>query len=231
MKNSQLFAIVCCLLGASFSISAQTSVGVRGGISLSIINFDEDDGKIYNLPGIDISVPLEIRLSPLFALQPELNYIQKGTKFKYSETENDGVDKYEYEYDASVSLNYLALPVFGKLFLNAGSVEFFVAAGPYAAYALNGRSKYTETIKANGKIEETYSENFNIKFNDDDGFKKFDFGLGFGAGASLGLGNGKIFLDARYSLGLASITAYETESEKAYNRSYSFALGYLIPIK
>lgn len=230
MKTLKLFTITFCLLVASFSVSAQTSVGVRGGISLSIINLDNAYfDEISNLPGIDISVPLEIKLSPLFALQPEFNYIQKGVKFKYAEMENDGVDKYEYEEEASASLNYLALPVFGKLFLDAGSVKFFLAAGPYAAYALNGNAKYTETLKVNGKIEDSYSENANINFNDDDGVKRFDFGLGFGTGASLGLGNGKIFLDARYSLGLASINIDETE--KAYNRSYSFALGYLIPIK
>ncbi len=231
MKNAALTFIICILTCITITSSAQLSVGLRGGISLAKIDFDSESGEdITNLLGVDISIPLEIRISNAVALQPELNYIRKGVEGDYSETELIGNDEYVEEGKGSVFLNYLAIPVFGKYILETGNIDFFLLAGPVLGYAMSGNSEATLTFKVNGQVVNMFSEDADIEFNDEDGFKRFEFGLGFGAGVGANVGSGKLFLDARYNLGLSAVSEDETEGDKGYNRALSFALGYLIPL-
>lgn len=231
MKYTILILHICIMLCISITVAAQHFIGLRGGISLATINFESDNGEeITNLLGADISIPFEIRVSNAFALQPELNYIRKGAEGEYTESELIGNDEYVEAFKGSVSLNYLAVPVFGKYIFETGNIDFFLLAGPVLGYALSGKNEGTLTFSVNGQVVNSLSDDADVEFNDEDGFKRFEFGLGFGAGVGANVGNGKLFLDARYNLGLSAANEDKTEGDKGYNRALSFALGYLIPL-
>jgi hypothetical protein len=164
----------------------------------------------------------EIRLSDNFAIQPELNFIQKG--FQVEETYSDpGVGTVTEKFE--VILNYIEIPVMLKGGVPFGPARFDVLAGPSIGYALNGKIKFTET--ANGMTE---SDSQDIDFGEDD-FARTDFSVQFGAAFSLALGeSATLFADARYILGLTNLNTSPDDDITANNRGVALTVGALFPL-
>lgn len=99
----------------------------------------------------------------------------------------------------TMSLTYLEIPVLAKL------GPLFV--GPSLAIKLSGKRKI-DSAKA-----------------DIENLKSTDFGLVFGGGVDFDLGPGKLTVDARYTLGLATIYEPEVETD-VKNVVISIMVGY-----
>lgn len=91
--------------------------------------------------------------------------------------------------ESTAKINYLEIPLnFAYKFSISETSNFFVQAGPYLGYALNGKEK-------------SDGETTDIEFGDG-GMKRFDFGIGIGAGLELGA----IVPSISYQFGLANLS-------------------------
>ncbi len=206
MKNlSLIFAFI-----ALFSLGAQAqsiSVGLRGGINLTT-NVGEDvseDNKFVT--GANFAIPVEIGVSDNFSVQPELHYIQKGTKVEFSD------DLYAYSLT-----NYFELPILAKGMFGTENIKGYVAAGPTLGVAfsrfvtlVNGDEKEREKAERDDQGEETD----NI----------FDFGLTGAIGVEINAGPGAFVIDARYNMDLNDNTSFENDAPENYNPTKNSGIG------
>lgn len=143
-----------------------------------------------------------------FYIQPGLFYSTKG--FKYSD-EVLGI-----KTETSTNLGYIEVPVNALYRFDLGNAGgLFVSAGPYAAFAVNGKNKTTV-----GSIE---TKN-DIEFGSDPGeTKRFDYGLNAGLGYETPWG---VYVRAQYGLGLANLTNVDNGTVR--NKGFQFSLGFTL---
>ena len=159
--------------------AAQTplTVGVKGGVNIATLKFDDDDdnedikSKVGAVAGLfvgkQINDTIGWRLEGLFS--------QKGAK-----NAEQIVDDFEYK------LTYVDVPLLLTLGpASSGDTRFNVFTGPQVSF------------KTKAEFEEAGET-----FDADDQVKGTDFGWVLGAG----LEKGRITADARYTLGLSNIS-------------------------
>jgi hypothetical protein len=146
--------------------------------------------------GFSLGFIVDCPVIKAFSIQPELYFIQKGTKLKGDGyiTVNDGWNNYTFnvEEDLIMQTNYIDLLVLPKYNLSEGKVKPYILAGPGVGYLV------TSKMKVKVKIEDESDSDS----EDYEGFKNFDFNFNFGFGFDF---SGSIRLDARYQLGIISI--------------------------
>ncbi len=215
---------------------AQTrmTVGLRTGVNVASYKFDFGttpagfSSPISNVTLFSIGVPLEIAFNSHFALQAELNFIQKGFS---SKTDFSG-QGFTLKSEGAMTVNWLEIPILAKAKFGApdgfGGGIFF---GPSIGYGLSGRSKGTSATVING-VANTTSTDEALNFKEDE-HSRVDVGLNFGGEVHYG----GIFLDVRYQLGLtnmvtdkSTITAGSGQSVSARTRGLGITVGYRIPI-
>ena len=121
MKKPFLFLALLLTLG--FTAQAQVSLIPKAGISLSNINFDQDlagqKSKLGYVAGLGVNFPLTA--DRFFSIQPELLYIQQGTRATAG------------DFD----LNYVQVPLLLKISFGEENLPIYVNAGPSFGYLLN----------------------------------------------------------------------------------------------
>lgn len=147
-----------------------------------------------------------------FYIQPGVFYSTKGWKLN---SELLGV-----KTDISNNLGYIEVPVNALYRFDLGNAGgLFVSAGPYAAIAVNGKTKTTVNIAG---IETENSEN--TKFGGDAGeLKRFDYGLNAGLGYETPWG---VYVRAQYGLGLANLSNVDNSTIR--NKGFQFSLGFTL---
>ena len=150
---------------------------------------------------------ITFNITEMFAIQPEVLYTMKGSKYEeeiFGET-----------LKVWIKLDYLEIPVLVKIMVpTPGGVKPCLFAGPVLAMKLSGKVKFE--YGADSKEEDIEED-----------MKSTDFGLVIGAGVDIGFGApgmGKITLDIRYSLGLSTISDFEDEDIK--NGVFSLMVGF-----
>jgi hypothetical protein len=148
MKNGlvvlMLMLAVALLVPASANAQG-VSGGLKGGVLFSSIPKFSDtlDG-----PGIDVGQRvgvaggafLTLSLLPGFAIQPEVLFVQKGTKVTVEGT----------GFDMRVRLDYIDVPVLARLSVGAGGARVYFFGGPSFNFNLKAENKIdseTEDIK------------------------------------------------------------------------------------
>ncbi len=147
---------VLAIFAVATAVSAQVSLGLKGGINLSNVYGDDvsnTDAKI----GFHAGILADFEFSYNSAIQSGLIFTTKGYK---------GGD------EVKANSMYLQLPVHYayKLDVSPGTRIVF-HGGPYAAYGVGG--KITNGVEMD-------------IFGDEGFFKRFDAGLGIGVGAEFG---------------------------------------------
>jgi opacity protein-like surface antigen len=205
MKSLKL---MCMVLAVTVILSVNLSAqgGIKGGFNLSKFYSVDPSGLDQKyLAGFQIGVFKGFNITPTIQIQPELFFIQKGSKVSYT---FDSV-----EVTAKTKISYIEIPLLLKFNLRAGArVNPYVIAGPYVAF----RTTAKEIAEAGGVKEET-----DIK----DDVKSTDFGLIGGLGLEFKLTDMPkcILVEIRYELGLADIA--KSEDYKAKNSSIVFNVG------
>lgn len=192
-----------CLTAFSSSLFAQ--IGVRAGITLPNQNFEQDgvEFSFDNNLGLTLAAFFEIGISDNFAIQPELAFVQKGTKTK--------IDFLGTTEESKLRINYIDIPVLAKLKFGNESIAAYVAAGPTFGYAITGS---------------TEEDGDKTSFEDDDwdGYNRLEIGANAGAGLGIPLDIGLIFLDFRY---LFSLTNLSDDSDITYhNKGICISIGF-----
>ena len=224
MKNKTFFLLAFLML---FGISANAqdtgiSFGLRGGVNMQNFNGKDLNGdklEMSMVPRFNVGLVLGIPVAPEFYFQPGLMFSTKGAK---SVSEFLGLDM-AAEYNISyieLPMNFLYKPVLGN-------GHFFLGFGPYVAYGLGGKAKFT--------IEGTSTEEKIVFANDYQSLNPYDWKhfrhLDYGANLFFGyeLKNG-LSIQLNTQLGLAKINADNTtltnNKSEFRNTSYGLAIGY-----
>ncbi len=226
MKVLVKTVLLICFATLATNASAQLSIGPRAGINLASWSLNdlaqEDLGESKSRLSLLFGAVAEIRINDNFAIQPEINFIQKGARFE--ETERDPIQG-DVSYELDILLNQIEIPVMLKGGVSFGGGRFDVLAGPSFSYSLNGRIKSTFTAGGNSE-----SETEDINFEEDE-FARTELGLQFGVAASFNLGSSaKLFLDGRYLMGLTNLNTSEDDDIEAKNRGIALSAGVLFPL-
>jgi len=209
-KRFSVVALALLLVGLLTSPGfSGIKLGVKGGFSLADLTFKPEltNSPLASKAGAVGGISLNVNIASFFSLQPEVLYVQKGTKGSDTVEGVEITGKYELDYvEVPLLLNF-SFPIAGSSFVPS------VYAGPYAGFNARAKIKVTED-------GESYSEDFK------DEVKDTDFGLTFGIGLGKKIGSGKITIDVRYDLGLTNIAEGMAEGESVKNKSWLFMLGY-----
>jgi hypothetical protein len=174
-------ALFLFVLAAGSAAAGAADFGIKGGINIANIHGEdpEDEGDWKN--GFAGGVFIDLGITPLFALQPEILYVQNGSKTTFLEGE------------WSLKFNYLQVPVLAKVDLPVGgSLVPVLYAGGYAGLLLDSKL----TVEAGNN-----SGTIGLK----DNTKSYDAGLVFGAALDFTVGTGTMTIEGRYNLGMVEI--------------------------
>lgn len=192
---------VLLLTGLGSNTWAQVALVPKAGLNLARIAFDQADNKDTRSRGAFVGGVGVLIGSPfsVFSLQPEVLFTQKG----YQRAKND-----------RMTVNYIEIPVMGRLSVGSKQTRVYVGAGPSYGYGIGGKNRGTD------------GKDVKLKFGDGKNeVQRSDWGLQFGLGLSQRLGYGALQVEGRYGLGLSNINPSES-----HNRVISFTVGYAIPI-
>jgi hypothetical protein len=148
--------------------------GIRAGVDFMTIGGDNTDG-LDSRTGFLIGGYATIGLGGPIAVQPELQYIQKGASASFGNT------------DITRKLDYIEIPVLVKYQIPAGGFSPNVFAGPALGFNVTAEDSNGDSVDISDSTSGT------------------EFGLYFGAGADFGLSAGTVSVDVRYNLGLSNI--------------------------
>jgi hypothetical protein len=195
-----------------FALGAKAQVTFAPEVGLNLFNQTQKlgdtklgtDSKIGFKAGGVVNIPVVAG----FYIQPGVFYSTKG--FKYN------LDILGIKSESTTNLGYIEVPVNALYRFDLGNAGgFFVSAGPYAAFAVNGKTK-TEALGVETKT--------NVEFGSDAGeMKRFDYGLNAGIGYETPWG---VYVRAQYGLGLANLTNVDNATAK--NNGFQFSLGFTL---
>jgi hypothetical protein len=198
-----LFAIGACILvlgGCSFRATAQDlRAGLRTGPTFGFLSdgaspFAGGQRTVNANPRLDLHAGafLDVPLTDVLSLQPELLYTQKGGHLSQPLTERYSVERYHLTYVQGLLLGQRALPVRGRLSAHA-------VAGLSVDLALHG------TVRRNARSGAGTFE-ARIDLLDRDHLRRWDVGLVVGAGLGYRLGaTGRVSINLRYNPGLRAV--------------------------
>ena len=200
------FMLVVAMLAMVTVASAQMNLGVKGGVNMSNFYGDELDDNNVKI-GFHVGLAADIDFAYNSAIQTGLYFTTKGSKYSTSFGEVSG--------DLTVNPMYLQLPVHYayKIDVSPGT-RVVLHAGPYAAYGVGGKSKFSASVGDMSGEEES-----NV-FGDDGFLKRFDAGLGLGVGAEFG----PLLLDLGWDMGLVNIV--DSSEGDLKNQNAYLSVGY-----
>ena len=137
MLRTLLAVSVFTALGSAAAFG-QVLIGVKGSAQLAGEKFSGAGVTVStdNIVGFQAGLMVNVPISDQLSIRPQLLYSTKG--FKLSSGALGGVG------EAKAGINYLELPIQLAYSFKAGDGNLVIGAGPYAAYALNG--KFTATV-------------------------------------------------------------------------------------
>lgn len=199
---------------AAGRVDAQLSLGFRGGVNASKMDFTNNPDfrlqkPLYKL-GFQGGVFIQYSNSPHVGIQGEFNYTQKGWAEATNTTTNTQYQRLN---------NYLEFVTLTHIFVGKDKFRFIINIGPYAAYALSS-VEWTKDMDSGTEISNEYI------FNDEED-NRLDYGLLAGGGFEYVFSFGTIHVEGRYSMGLGNISKVKTTaSELSQNRVISITAGY-----
>ena len=202
MKKMRLTAVVL-MLALVTAVSAQMSLGIKGGVNMSNLVYDDEVNDKNPKIGFIIGLAADYEFAPSVALQTGLFFTTKGYKF-----DSESLDYTE-------NLMYVQLPVHlaYKMDVMPGTRIVF-HAGPYAAYGIGGsRKAEVGDLTTEWDVDNIFGDAARQ-------YKPFDAGLGLGVGAEFGA----ILVDLGWDMGLVNISNGDNETVK--NQNAYLSVGY-----
>lgn len=188
------FAFYFLLVTTTFSWA---DFGFKAGINLASQRqggYTSQGAKAGVLAGFFIPMPI----NRVFTLQPELYFIQKGSKKAPSEASTD--------YVVTTKLNNLDIILLSKFHLLPNNkLRPFLLFGPYVSVLISGE------YSVEGQKQDT------------DDLHRLEYGYSAGGGLEFPIGKSRISLDIRFS---HSLTDIHNVPSRMWNRGISFSAGY-----
>ena len=187
-------AIVC------MSASAQVQFGGKVGFDLT--NFWGSDVEHGMKPSYQVGLLMEYKMSPKFAIAPEVVFASQGGKYKALDLNFFNLD---IEKTVTFNTNYINIPVMLKYYVTPA---FSVDLGPQLG--VNVYSKYSI---------EGVDDAIDVK----DNTKTVDFGVGLGGTYNL---TNNAFVQARYTMGMTKVFDGDHNKEKNGNIQVAFGMKF-----
>jgi hypothetical protein len=187
-------AIVC------MSASAQVQFGGKVGFDLT--NFWGSDVEHGMKPSYQVGLLMEYKMSPKFAIAPEVVFASQGGKYKALDLNFFNLD---IEKTVTFNTNYINIPVMLKYYVTP---SFSVDLGPQLG--VNVYSKYSI---------EGVDDAIDVK----DNTKTVDFGVGLGGTYNL---TNNAFVQARYTMGMTKVFDGDHNKEKNGNIQVAFGMKF-----
>lgn len=206
MKRTFAALLMTVSVLASGPVAARSEVtgfGIKAGIATANV-FGRDVYDQRFRTGFSYGIFMTYGFGRRFAVQPELLYVMKGSRY----VNGQGSDAYR----ETMSLEYVELPILAKYELPLfRSFRTHVFAGP--APAMNIRARVDARFAGESQQESL------------DNVMGVDVGLVAGAGIEIPLGSGRITFDARYTAGLTTLS--KKPDDNIRNRAVSLLFGYI----
>ena len=162
--------------------------------------------------------------SPIFGLQVEPAYVQKGATVDVSLTEQ-GMTMIQ---EGTLSGDYLDIPVLLKASFGDGPVKPYLLAGASIAFILGDAILEIDKATING-VDVT-NQIPSDERKDTILVKSTDFILNFGGGVIIPLGKVNIFIEAQYNLGLTDVNDEPNDNMKIKTTGIQIKAGVLFPL-
>jgi hypothetical protein len=204
MRKLRLTAVVV-MLAVVTAVSAQVSLGIKGGVNMSNFVYDDEVDDKNPKIGFNIGLAADVDFAPNVALQTGLFFSTKGFK-----TVNDALDA---EYTENLMYLQLPLHLAYKVDVSPGT-RVVLHAGPYAAYGVGGkREAKVGDLSGIWDVDKIFGEA-------DGQYKPFDAGLGLGVGAEMGA----FLIDLGWDMGMVNISNRDNGNTK--NQNAYLSVGY-----
>ncbi|MDR0750866.1 MAG: PorT family protein [Tannerellaceae bacterium] len=162
MKKIVGIALISLMALLIVPVNAQVSFGVKGGLNISSVHFNNEIVSSENITGFNIGPMLEIMVPYVgVGVDAAILYSQKGmANAKMKDASKIGADQ---------GTDYIDIPVNFKWKFGLPVVKGYLAAGPYASFKVAGEKVW----KIPGMIDSEFET------------KSFAAGLNFGLGAEV----------------------------------------------
>jgi len=208
MKKLILSATAVLFSIGAFAQTQELGYGIKAGVNLPNYHFSEGDNDTESTTNFHITGYLDAPVSGNFWIQPGISLQGKGAKVDGS--------------FGTLTQNtmWIEIPVNAVVKFPTGYAgNFFIGAGPYAAFGISGQNKW-DTAIGDGEEDFDFGSDGTPYLTQ----KGTDFGVNFMAGYQLSSG---LTLGAGYGLGLADIGA-DGVNGKQNNRVLSFSVGFAL---
>jgi hypothetical protein len=213
--SSFLVLSAATVLVAATATAGAVGFGFKGGLSVATLRGSlPSDAVVQNSSklGLGVGAWVAIPLGPTLSLQPELNYVQKGTSLGSIDL-TDPFGAIIGTAEVLEAVDYLELPVLLRVsFPGAGRLSPYLVGGPVVGFLMSQQLRITGTISFGTDI---------------DFFKSTDLGAALGAGLELGRGPFRGTFETRYTMGLTS-AGENLYSSDARNGAFLITLGLAI---
>ena len=230
MKNYFTLIAAFLLLGIINPAAAQVSIGVKAGVSYGKLNLQDQVLDNNSMTTPFISLPVEIRLSPLTSIQPEVNFLrQSGTlERSLSSLSSTGVSSHTAQ-TCKYDVDFIQTPVLFKISPSAKRIGFNAFWGPAIGIALRGSESSTLVSTFEG---ETWVDSYERDLSIGDEFseiQKVQFSFVVGGGLDYKMGRSKLVLDIRHQVSLDHVATLAGDGKVAHQGT-TVAFGYMVDL-
>ena len=194
-------AAASAALALTTPLTAQTSVGIRAGMTLSSFATSDEQIEQSSITGTQFGVTATF-MGERAGLLLSTTYTQRGAGFESGRA------------DFAYKLDYLEIGALGKVPFAAG---LHLLAGPTLGLRAGCSVSASDP---SGRTEKLRCP----PFSDEDLFKSYDFGVSGGAGVSFDAGGFDLVAEAVYTLGIPNILT-EVPDFFFKNRGFAFRAG------
>ena len=213
----------------STASQAQIGLGLRGGFggstsSQELVNGMTREFGYAPVYGFMFNYDLDLH----FAAGFEANYTTYSEIITYSKAFHPGPgEDNRVAVTSSSIINYLQVPIFGRITFGEKKNKLFASFGPYFGIGLSGKRQ--NTMPREG-ITNKLTSSYDAEFKAGD-FNRLDIGGQIGAGLQRLVGkSGYLFLEARFQIGFLDFYNDLTPDQRAsYLGSNAQGYGYFVP--
>lgn len=211
--------LVLVFLISSFSLNAQTSIGIKGGYTTSSFSY---------IPALNIrSSSVDGLSAPTFAfvfehfnaknagIELNIQYLSTGYSQRITDTEGAILTN-------ETQLDYLKIPMMASFYVGR-SGRFQIKFGPHLGYLLSAKDLQREIVDSTPPEIPTYG-------GSDDNPKKLMYGLSAGAGISKLFGKSTLAGEVRFGYDFTNPESQERIFDLNFT-TLEFTLAYLFQIK
>ncbi len=224
MRNLKNINIAIFSLLFAISLDAQYSIGAKIGVNFADTRVDGLLGDLApeqtTYSGFTAGIVAEIPLVNALSFRPEINYIQKGfTVGKAFDVSLLGIDM-PIGAKAKTRINYIEMPLLLKYSYGTDDAKVYAIAGPNISYASSAELRPIATLIIDFNLPRV-----NINLGDDI-YNRMEVSGTMGLGGEIKAGNGKIFADARYTLGFTNMLDNPIIDMRIKNQGFNISTGY-----